>query len=464
MRIHLLWIFLVAACGSLSGSASAAGPIRPPNLIFILTDDQRWNTLGCAGDPNIQTPHLDRLARQGVRFQNHFVTTSICCVSRASILTGQYERRHRIGDFATPLTPDQWAQTYPALLRQNGYRTGFIGKFGVGDEKAIARTAMEFDYWGGLPGQGGLFFIDPKDPTRTHATARMGGQALEFLRGQPANKPFCLSISFTAPHARDRQPREFQPDLRDESMYTNTSIPHSSTATEAHFQALPGFVQASEGRTRWRWRFDTPEKFQQNAKDYYRLISGIDREVGRIVAELQARQLADNTVIIFTSDNGFFLGDRGLSDKWFMYEESLRTPLIIFDPRAPSRHRGRVEKAMTLNVDLAPTLVDLAGITPAPGMQGRSLAPFLRNKGRGKWRSEFFYEHHYAPQIIPPSEGVRTERWAYIRWLNSEPTVEELYDLRADPLEEHNLASSSQRAGTLRQMRELWQQFRTELR
>jgi len=424
-----------------------------PNIVFILTDDQRWNALGCMGDPNVQTPNIDRLAHEGVLFQNHFVTTSICCVSRASILSGQYQRRHGIGDFAKPFTPEQWAQTYPALLRRNGYYTGFIGKFGVGAPKAIETMADKFDFWRGITGQGGKYFIEPGDTNRVHQTARYGGQALEFLETCPTNQPFCLSISFTAPHARDHMPREFTPDDRDETLYADKSIAKPELATDEYFEKLPKSVQTSIARERWHWRFDTPEKFQSNTKDYYRLISGIDREVGRILAELKARGLADNTVIIFTSDNGYSLGDRGLAGKWFMYEESFRDPLIIFDPREPAQKRSRTEDAMTLNIDFAPTMLALAGVTPPAGMQGRSLLPVVAGKVPADWRKEFFYEHDFSPPQIPPSEGVRTERWAYIRWVNEKPPIEELFDLQADPLEGHNLAADPEHASTLTKLR-----------
>ena len=435
-----------------------------PNLLFILTDDQRWNALGCMGDTNVLTPNIDRLAAQGVLFQNHFVTTSICCVSRASILTGQYERRHGIGDFKTPFTSAQWAATYPALLRQNGYRTGFIGKFGVGNDKAIKAMAEQFDYWRGVAGQGGRYFIEPGDNKRVHQTARYGDQALEFLGGNPSGKPFCLSVSFTAPHARDQMPREYTPDDRDASLYAGSTIARPVTATDEYFHKLPKSVQTSEGRTRWGWRYDTEEKFQSNVKDYYRLISGIDREVGRMMAELERRGLASNTVVIFTSDNGYFLSDRGLADKWFMYEEGLRDPLIIYDPRQPAANLARKESAMTLNIDFAPTMLALAGVRQPKGLQGRSLIPLLQNQSPSDWRTEFFYEHHYAPQIIPPSEGVRTERYAYIRWVNEHPLIEELYDLKTDPLEAHNLAANPEHAKVLAQLRARWDKYREELK
>lgn len=457
-------ILLLAGCGSPAPKNSRpAAAARPPNFIFILTDDQRFDSLGCAGNSIIQTPHIDRLAANGVRFRNHFVTTSICSVSRASIFTGQHERRHGIADFATPFASNQWAVTYPALLRAAGYRTGFIGKFGVGNAAHIASKAADFDFWRGHPGQAGEWFIDPKVPGQPHATARFGNDALEFLEGCAPGRPFCLSVSFNAPHARDGKPREFQPDPRDEHLYADTQIPVPPTATDEYFQRLPEFVRKSEGRRRWEWRFTTPEKSQQTMRDYYRLITGIDREVGRMMAKLAERGLDRDTVIIFTSDNGFFLGERGLADKWLMYEESIRVPLVIFDPRLPPSRRGITVDAMTLNIDFAPTMIEMAGLAVPSGIQGRSLAPLLRG-GRPKgWRTEFFYEHHFGPRIIPPSEGIRTERWAYLRWLPPNPESEELYDIRKDPLERHNLAADPAHATVLADLRARWQQARANL-
>lgn len=455
----LLALAGLLAVASPVGATETATPTTAgkPNILFILTDDQRWNTLGCMGDTNILTPHIDRLAREGVLFQNHFVTTSICCCSRASILTGQYMRRHGIEDFAKPFTRAQWAETYPSLLRQNGYRTGFIGKFGVGNDLAVKAMADKFDYWRGVPGQGGKYFINPNDPNRTHETKKFGEDALEFL-ASTTNQPFCLSISFTAPHARDSMPHleQYQPDDRDLSLYNRVMIPEPTTDNTNYFAKLPKSVQNSEGHRRWLWRFDTPQHFEISVKNYYRLISGIDREVGRVLAELEKRGLATNTVVIYTSDNGYFLGDRELSDKFFMYEESLRDPLIIFDPREPAANRGRSETAMTLNIDFAPTLLTLAGLPPAGGMQGRSLIPLVENRHPADWRREFFYEHHTSPDIIPSSEGVRTERYSYIRWINEKPLIEELFDLKTDKLEGHNLAADPRYADTLAQLRAHW--------
>jgi arylsulfatase A-like enzyme len=428
---------------------------RPPNVLFLLADDLRWDALGCAGNPLAKTPNIDALGARGALFRNHFVTTSICCVSRASIFSGQYARRHGINDFQTPFSPAAFAQTYPALLRAAGYRTGFIGKYGVGN----TLPEKEFDYWRGFPGQGRYF----TQGDRTHLTQKMGDQALEFLRGGDGSKPFCLSVSFKAPHAQDGAPREFPPDPRDEALYADVTFPVPRTAAPRFFDALPQLAQESEGHTRWKRRYDTPERFQQTLRDYFRLVTGVDREVGRMVAELRDRGLADNTLVVFTSDNGFFYGERGMADKWLMYEPSIRVPLIVSDPRLPDAARGKTVEAITLNIDFAPTLLDYTGVTIPAAMQGRNLRPLIRGERPADWRTEFFYEHHTQPKILPPSEGVRTERWKYLRWMAAEPAVEELYDLRADPEEEHNLAADPAHRDTLERLRRRWDELRKEL-
>lgn len=434
-----------------------------PNIVFILCDDLRYDTFGYMGNKIIKTPNIDKLARLGTVFRNHFVTTSICCVSRASIFIGQYERRHQIINFSDPFTPQQWEITYPALLRKHGYRTGFIGKFGVGNDKYIKSMAKEFDYWRGLPGQAGLFF-DKNDPTHTHKTALFGNQAIEFIETCKAEQPFCLSISFNAPHARDGQPREFTPDPRDEELYIKDKIPLPKTASEKYFNLLPDSVKKSEARRRWEKRFNTPEKYHNNVKDYYRLISGIDREIGRILQSLETNNFLSNTVVIFTSDNGFFLGEHQLADKWFMYEESIRVPLIIYDPRIPSAERRKYFDGITLNIDFAPTILELATIPIPQSVQGVSLLPLLKNGTIPQWRTEFFYEHHTLPKIIPPCEGVRAERFSYIRWIDENPVIEELYDIKKDKYQTKNLINSNAYKSVLEELRQKWENYKNNLK
>jgi len=440
----------LAALVALAGfsAAAAAAPARP-NLLVIVADDLRADALGAAGNPVVQTPALDRLAADGVRFERAFVTTPICVVSRASIFTGQSEARHGVVDFADGLSDVAWAETYPALLGAAGYRTGFVGKFGVGG----GSRAGDFDYWHGFAGQGTYFAAgEPR-----HLTAVMGDQAIEFLQSQPRDRPFCLSVSFKAPHAEDGAAREFPPDARDEALYAAVEMPRPAK-TEL-FDRLPPAVRTGLGRERWTSRFATPAQQQATVRDYYRLVSGLDREVGRIRAALDALGLADDTVVVFTSDNGFLLGERGLTDKWVMYEEALRVPLIVFDPRLPARRRGRVERALALNVDLAPTLLDYAGVEPPAAIEGTSLRPVVEGRAR-LGRRRFLAEHHTSPARLPPSEALRTSRWKYLRWLETEPVVEELYDLRRDPEERRNLAPEASHGTRLAKLRRRWERAR----
>ncbi|MGV3663937.1 MAG: sulfatase [Prosthecobacter sp.] len=459
MRFRLLLILTLGLLCPLLLSAAPA-PSRP-NVVFILVDDLRWNALGCMGDKIVQTPNIDRLAREGVLFKNMFVTTSICAVSRATALTGQWMRRHGISDFATGISDEKWKDTYPAQFRAAGYHSGFVGKYGVGNPAVTKARGASFDFWRGEPGQAGRFFIEPTDPTRKHKTAKMGDDALTFLTEAPKNKPFSLSISFNAVHARDHEKREYEPDSREEGLYDGIEIPLPKLATEEAFKRLPDFVQKSEGRNRWTWRFDEPQKAQDILHDYYRLITGMDREVGRILDTLAQQKIADNTVVIFTADNGYALADRGMADKWYAYEEDMRVALIIKDPRLPKARHGTTVDAMALNVDLAPTMLDLAGLPVPAAMQGRSLKPLLEGRTPADWRTEFFYEHHTKPDRIPPVEAVRTQRWKYIRWLAPNPITEELYNLESDPLEEKNLVGDPVYTSSLQALKERWAKLST---
>lgn len=424
---------------------------RPPNILFLLTDDQRWDTLGCMGNRIIHTPVIDGLARQGATFTNAFVTTPICVTSRASFFTGLYARSHGIHTFRMRFSPAQFAATYPALLRQAGYRTGFVGKYGL-DEPPEPKD--QFDDWYGFLGQGRFF---PQGERGPHLTQIMGGQACEFIGKQTPTQPFCLSVSYKAPHVQDEDPRQFLADPRDEHLYRDVRMPVPKTMNTGSIERFPIEIQGSEARRRWAVRFSTPDLYQRSVRNYYRMITGVDRSVGEIIAALEKRGLRDNTVIVFTSDNGFYLGEHGLAGKWFMHEESLRVPLVIHDPR-PGAVRGARLDAMALNIDCAPTMLELAGLKPPPSMQGRSLVPWLRGQ-QPAWRSEFFGEHLFQHDWIPQSEGIRTTRWKYARYLNIPGNPEEMYDLAADALEENNLAASPQHRAqldALRKRREAW--------
>ena len=422
---------------------------KRPNIIFLLTDDQRWDTMGCAGNPYIKTPNMDSMAAEGVRFSNAFVTTPICCSSRASIFSGQYARRHGIHDFEKDFTAGQLAQTYPVLLRQAGYRTGFVGKYGVG----TSMPEQEFDGWQGMSGQPVYENTDECGNYR-HLTGIMGDQSIDFIEGCDRNQPFCLSVSFKAPHVQDEDPRQFIYDRDLADMYADVDIPLPETADEKYLEVLPKFLrdEATEARRRWGVRFSTPEKYQESVKGYYRLISGVDIVVGRIRAQLEQSGLAENTVIIFMGDNGFFLGEKGLAGKWYPLEESIRVPLVVFDPRLKESQRGRVVADLALNIDIAPTILDLGGVLVPGQMQGQSLARLMRGEAVD-WRDDFLIEHLFEYKLIPKSEAVRTRGWKYLRYFHHESVHEELYDLIFDPHELNNLANDEQVEATAARLR-----------
>ncbi len=448
----VLQVVLAAA-----GAATLQAAEQPPNIIFLLTDDQRWDTLGVNGNPIIRTPNLDRLAREGVRFDNMFVTTSICATSRASFLTGQYARRHGIWDFNEGLTEEQLADSYVGRLKQAGYHLGFVGKWGVADP-----PRDYFDYDRAFGGQG-QYRLEV-DGRERHLTSVMGDQIVEFLGEVPADRPFCLSVSFKAAHVQDsydlsQEPFPYDPRLED--LYRDVMIPSPSAALPALFERLPAFLQNSEARLRWAIRFWGPARYQESVKGYYRLISGVDDVVGRLRRALDddERGLSDRTAIVFAGDNGFFLGEFGLAGKWTPHEASIRVPLVIFDPRVSKEHADRRVDALALNIDVAPTLLELAGVAPGDEMQGRSLVPLLRDDAVG-WRSSFFYEHLFVHPRIPRCEAVRTQGWKYIRYLDTDPLYEELYDLERDPQELQNLAAVSGYAAPLSELRQAWAQWR----
>jgi arylsulfatase A-like enzyme len=424
------------------------GAKKTPNIVFLLTDDHRWDAIGCAGNPNIYTPNIDNMAKNGVKFTNAFVTTSICACSRASIFSGQWVSRHGINDFATSFSPEALAQTYPMLLRQAGYRTGFVGKYGVGRGQDF--PGDKFDFWRGCPGQCDPYERKDEDGNYKHLTQIMGEQAIEFLRSCSKDQPFCLSVSFKAPHVQDADPRQFVYDRAHANLYKDATMPVPETADPKYFEALPEFLQNSEARRRWQIRFATPEKYQESVRSYYRLITGVDFVIGEVRQELNRLNFDDNTVIIFTGDNGFYLGEHGLAGKWFPHEESVRVPLIVFDPRLPKPRRGITAEQLALNVDIAPTILEFGGVPVPRQMQGRSLVPLLRGE-RPKWRTEFFYEHPFEHKTIAKSEALRTQRYKYARYIDF--GYEELYDLKNDPHETTNLATYKKNHPTLESLR-----------
>lgn len=434
-------------------------PTEPMNLLILVIDDARWDSLGIAGSPVVQTPRLDQLAAEGVRFTNAFVTTSICMVSRASIFTGQYMSRHGINTFGTAISRGAWTATYPAVLRESGYWTGFVGKYGVGTPRAD-----DFDF---LRAYEGRHWMTDKDGNTIHVTEKNAQDALEFLRTRPADRPFALSVSFFAAHAQDDAHAQYLPQDWSAAAYEGKKMPLPIRGDAAYFEALPPFLQApvNEGRIRFQRRFNTPDRYHSYLTRYFRLITEVDEVVGRLVDELAAEGVADTTLVLFIGDNGYFQADRGLAEKWYPYEESIRVPLLVRDPRLAAGRRGQVRDEMALNIDLAPTVLAAAGASIPAVMQGVDLAPlYLDDRSPATWRDEFFYEH---PTItsrdrIPSSQGiVRLDR-KYIIW--PEWDMEQFFDLKADPGELTNLANDSAHAAERDDFRRRLEKWRVRTR
>jgi arylsulfatase A-like enzyme len=448
MRFTFFQLITLACVVCLGVPRVTLAQYKRPNIIFILTDDQRWDALGYAGNEIIQTPEMDRLAKEGTFFSHAFVTTPICAASRASIMTGTYERKHNYTFQQPPLRSDLIEQSYYSRLQEAGYWNGFLGKFGVKFENRLDTTLFDVykpEY------QTNYYRLTDQATTHKHVTDIISDNAIEFIDEAPKDKPFCLSISYYAPHAVDSSPAQYIWPTALDSLYRDVTIPDPLMSKDSDFDALPERVRRGFNRTRWKWRYDSPEKYQAMVKGYYRMITGIDRNLQKIRHELDEKGIADNTIIILMGDNGYFLGERQLAGKWLMYEPSLRVPLIIYNPTAKDGQGEKVED-MVLNIDIAPTILDLAGLDRSQKYHGYSLLDYTRGNEPQEIRESFLCEHLWDFEPIPPSEGIRTNRYKYFRYVDN-PEWEELYDLENDPQEEVNLVSSSEHRKTLEQLK-----------
>ena len=436
-RLFIITLALIATNFSMKAFQLQSNVSDRPNIIFILTDDQRFDAIGYAGNKLITTPEMDKLASEGTYFKNAIVTTPICAASRASILTGLYERTHNFNFQTGNIREEYMVNSYPRILKENGYKTGFYGKYGVryDDLDTQFDEYESYDRNNSYKDRRGYYYKTIGKDT-VHLTRYTGQQAIDFISGSNADQPFCLSLSFSAPHAHD--PAEDQYFWQDESdaLLQNMSMPGPELGEDKYFEAQPQIVRDGFNRLRWTWRYDTPEKYQHSVKGYYRMLSGIDREIAKIRGELKKKGLDKNTVIILMGDNGYFLGERQLAGKWLMYDNSVRVPLIVFDPR---QKKQKDSDALALNIDVPSTILDLANIETPKTWQGKSLMPIATNSVKNFERDTVLIEHIWDFEDIPPSEGVRTKDWKYFRYINDK-TIEELYDLRKDPQEINNLA------------------------
>lgn len=450
-------------------AATAAGADERPNIVFIMADDHAAHAVGAYGSRLNETPNLDRLARQGLAMDNVFVTNSICTPSRAAILTGQYSHRNGVPVFNRF---DSSRQTVARLLQAGGYHTGMIGKWHLGSDP------VGFDRWEILPGQGA--YTDPIMYTATEETRYTGrytsdvitDRAIEFVRTRPAGRPFFLMYHHKAPH------RPWVPDEAHRRMFADKWLPEPTTFWDGYatrsralrrnrqrvaddmrrsdLKLVPpdGFDEAGLRA----WLAVTPDevtvtrdgrdvtltgedlarwKLQRYLQDYLATVQSIDDNVGRFLEFLDANGLGRNTIVMYTSDQGFFLGEHGLYDKRFMYEESLRVPFLVRWPAGITP--GTRSAAMALNVDFAPTFLEAAGLPIPADMQGRSLLPVWRGQTPSDWRTSIYYRYYHDPgdHDTEAHYGVRTQTHKLIHYWKSGDW--ELFDLVNDPDELHNL-------------------------
>jgi len=487
----LAFIIFLLSWGSFGAREADAAESKLPNIVFLITDDQHWDSLGCMGNNIIQTPNLDRLATQGTLFRNTFVTASVCSVSRAAILTGAYPCSRGSGDLVAMVTPKNLNVTYPAVLRAGGYETGYIGKWDVGSGEEGFRMGMRlFDYWGADRLHGNYWherdcpFVmndgrNSKEQIKCTcppkgSDPRVGSAGMvhpvhfdrdivpiktkQFLNGRDRDKPFFLAIAFRGP----KDPwSDFPADMS--ALYRTNLPPIPVTASEADAKGQPAFLRASMASDHGLSLVKDSRRLADEIRKNYRLVSTIDQTVGKLRQILTEQGLDTNTIIVFTSDNGHFYGEHGFWGKWLPYEESLRVPLIVYDPRLPETQEGKSRDQMILNIDFAPTFISWAGLKIPSEMQGRSFAPLVGGQ-MIPWREDFYHEFTWtADGRIVPSEGMRSADWKYIRFFDQKPVVEQLFDLKKDPGETVDLSTNPDFRPMLGQMRDRTDRCRASL-
>lgn len=443
------------------------GRAQRPNFLFIYTDDQRWDAVAALGRQTwLRTPNMDRLVREGAVFRNAFVTISLCSPSRSCFLTGLYAHKTGVTDNRSASRLREGIPTVGKLLREAGYVTGYVGKIHI---PGFFDGDHGFDYWASFPGQGSYFnntFVvnGKKTPTEGYITDHINRFALQFLRERDPAKPFALFVGHKAVHG------PWQPSPDHAHLFDHEWFPLPKTWDDT-YDGRPPYLAVR--RKSWHGLegllADLPKFGMKTYSEWQRRIAAclvsVDEGLGQIMEYLTRTRQLDRTLIIYTSDNGYFQGEHGLQDKRAMYEDSIRVPLLVRYP--PLVRPGSAYEPMVLNIDLTPTLLDFAGLEIPEHIQGRSWKPVLEGKdrqGRSDWLYEYFWEKSYP--FDPTQYGVRTERYKYIRYPdigNPDPEYpmpehlpyEELYDLASDPLEMRNLARDPAASQLLGRMRDL---------
>ena len=498
---------------------------KRPNIIFILTDDQSYGMMGCTGNKIIQTPNLDKLAGESVLFTNAHVSSAICTPSRVSILLGQYERKHGVNfNSATTVSNEAWSESYPVLMRKAGYYTGYIGKnhspIGKGGyESGLAEKS--YDYW--YASHGGVYFY-PKEKREIFQDAiadtqveilqegveqfldpnarRLKG-AISFLDSRPKDQPFLLNLNFNIPHGATTSTmrQKETDDAIYKTLYRDLEIPlpeNYIARADIKTPKLPAEIHHANDRQTGYDYVDTPEGFRERYIRQLQCITGVDRLVGKLRKKLEELKLDKNTIIIFTSDHGLFMGEFGLGGKSLCYEKTTHVPMFMYNPK---QKKGFKSDALVQTIDVAPTLLSLAGAEIPNSMQGKDLSNFI-NGEKPKVRDYLYTENLWSTTFgNPRCEAVQTKDWKYIRFyknnnisaqkrvelakeykiplrvmlyevhpsqmavyrsfvegpINGErPVYEELYHLKQDPNEVHNLVNESKNKAILEELRQAW--------
>lgn len=458
---------IAALCAILLLVSSAfAADAKRPNVLLILTDDQRWDCLGVAGHKHLKTPNIDRLAKEGAYFKNAFCTTSLCSPSRASILSGLYAHKHGVSNNFTEYP--QTLVSFPQRLQSTGYATAYIGKYHMGEENDEPRPG--FDYFVTHKGQGKYFDTEfnfhgkERKVVKGYYTTAVTDMALDWLEKQPDDKPFCLIVGHKAPHSF------YYPEEKYAQAFDEVKVEYPDTAFK--LDNKPEWIK--QRLSTWHgiygplfdYRKKFPDSSPEAVKDfaamtraYWGTILSVDDSVGRMIDYLQKSGQLDNTLVIFMADNGLLNGEHGMVDKRTAHEPSIRIPLVMRSPKLLPTDKPRQVEELALTVDIAPTVLELCGAEPLDDIHGRSLVNVARGDATG-WRTSFLYSYNYEKQFpyTPNVRAVRTDHWKYIHYPPGDGSPDkhkaELYHLRDDPEERHNLIDHPEHAEQLADLRQ----------
>ena len=437
---------------------------KRPNVIVIITDDQRWNAMSCAGHPHLKTPNIDRLAKEGVHFKNAFCTTSLCSPSRASILSGMYAHKHGVRNNFTDFPRD--LASFPKLLQRLGYLTGYIGKWHMGEDDDSRRPG--FDYWISHKGQGNYFdnefmIQDKRQLVKGYYTTAVTDMAIDWIKQQKKDRPFCLMLGHKAPHSF------YQPEPKYAKAFDHVKIEYPKSAFQ--LEGKPEWIKSRI--TTWHgiygplfeYRKNYPDARPEAVADFAAMVRGylgtlrsVDDSVGRLLQTLEEQGSLDDTIVIFLGDNGLLEGEHGMVDKRTMHEPSIRVPLVVRYPGlTPINQPKQIEK-MVLHIDVGPSILEMCGGESIPNAQGKSWVKTVKGEAV-PWRTAWLYEYNYEKQFpyTPNIRGVRTDEWSFMHYPHGDGGPDrhmaELYNVKTDPDQLRNLIADPGHADKLADLR-----------